>query len=636
MTIHRRDVDTRLIPTPEGERVFAHNEDEQPYRVLIEAMTEGALVLSLDGTILYCNSRFATMVGSSLQKVIGHTLPDMIAPADHARLTALLDMNAPEPARAELTLLRPGGGAMPVHISTRTMQIGDRSSICAVITDVTEVEAAMEPRLHLAAIVELSTDAIVSVNSGGVILTWNRGAERLFGYSAKEAIGQSIHLITPLEGHAGLEQSPEEVGRGVITEGLETVRIRKDGRQIDVSLALSPMRDRLGRISRTCIIYRDISVRRRAQERLQSVLESAPDAIVVANRKSRIVLVNSQAESMFGRNREQLIGRRVEILIPERHRERHQGYFRGYYRERASVASTSAVRELTGVRADGTEFPVEVTLSPVETEEDLLICASVRDVTDRYVFQETLREKNHQLEAALQAKDRFLAAMSHELRTPLTAIIGFTGILLMKIPGPINEAQQRQLGLVQSSAKHLLAIINDLLDLSRIESGNMEPNLKPVNAAEVLEEVAHTVHPLAEQNNLQLDLLAGPPSVILVTDRRLLSQILINLVSNAVKFTEKGAVRLSLESHGNNGHRAIRFVVADTGIGIRAEDQAKLFKEFSRVGEKATCREEGSGLGLYLSQRMASLLGGRITVESEYGKGSTFTLTMNSSPAAAS
>ncbi len=632
-TIHRGDVDTLLISTPEGDRVFTHNKDEKPYRVLIEAMTEGALALSPEGTILYCNSRFAAMAGVSLEKVIGASLWDLIAPADRLRAAALLEVKDSETERVELALLRYDGGTMPVHISTRAMQNGDRTGICAVITDLTEVEAAREARLHLAAIVEASTDAIVSVDSQGLILSWNRGAEKLFGYSVEEAVGQSIHLITPLEHHEELEANLERVQRGEIAEGPETVRIRKDGRRVDVSLAMSPMRDHFGHIGRACIIYRDITSRKRAQERLQGVLESVPDAIVVANRSSRIVLVNSRVETMFGYRRQQLIGQPIEILIPERYRKEHQGHFRGYV-ERPCVAAMSPLRELTGVRADGTEFPLEVTLGPVETDDDPLICSSVRDVTDRHVFQETLREKNLQLEAALEAKDRFLAAMSHELRTPLNAIIGFTGLLLMKLQGPLNEAQERQLGLVRSSARHLLAIINDLLDLSRIESGRMEPNVKPVNAAEILEEVAQTLHPLAAERNLQLEVVARQPAVTLETDRRLLSQILINLASNAVKFTQQGGVFLSLEAYGTNGRTAVRFVVKDTGIGIRLEDQARLFKEFSRVPGDASHQNEGCGLGLYLSQRMAALLGGRITVDSEYGRGSTFTLVLDPPPPA--
>jgi signal transduction histidine kinase len=228
---------------------------------------------------------------------------------------------------------------------------------------------------------------------------------------------------------------------------------------------------------------------------------------------------------------------------------------------------------------------------------------------------------------ANQAKDRFLASMSHELRTPLNAIIGFTGTLLMKLPGPLNADQEKQLRTVQTGANHLLALINDLLDLAKIESGKVELNLVATDCKEVIDEVAASLRPQAEAKGLEFTVTA-PQELTVRTDRRALSQIVINLANNAIKFTERGSVRIRAERREENGSRALEISVEDTGIGIRPEDQKKLFGAFTQVDDSANRRYEGTGLGLHLSQKLAQALEGRIELKSEYGKGSTFTLVL--------
>jgi signal transduction histidine kinase len=242
--------------------------------------------------------------------------------------------------------------------------------------------------------------------------------------------------------------------------------------------------------------------------------------------------------------------------------------------------------------------------------------------------KQALEDKAAQLSLTSRYRSEFLANMSHELRTPLNAIIGFTGTLLMKLPGPLSDEQEKQLQTIRSSAKHLLSLISDLLDLEKIESGKAELNIEPVNCQSVLEEVSTMLRPLAQNKGLTIDVKAPSQLITVRTDRRALSQILLNLTNNAIKFTDTGLVRLEIGRKQDNGRAVTQFSVTDTGVGIKPEDQPMLFQAFTQVDSSPTRRHEGTGLGLHLSQKLANLIGGSIAFRSEYGKGSTFTLAL--------
>ena len=241
--------------------------------------------------------------------------------------------------------------------------------------------------------------------------------------------------------------------------------------------------------------------------------------------------------------------------------------------------------------------------------------------------------KNLELAEASRMKSAFIANMSHELRTPLNAIIGFTGALLMKLPGPLTSDQDKQLNTIRASARHLLSLINDILDVAKIEAGKLTLSIEPVHCQELMAEVADTLRPLAQQKGLALEMELGTENqspTIIDTDRRALTQILINLLNNAIKFTEQGTVRISLAQREEDGVLVTEMSIADSGAGIKEEDQAKLFQAFSQLDSTSTRHVEGAGLGLYLCQNLANAIGGALFFNSDYGSGSTFTLALRS------
>jgi len=360
-------------------------------------------------------------------------------------------------------------------------------------------------------------------------------------------------------------------------------------------------------------------------ETYRSIVESAPDAMVVVDSDGRVVLVNAQTEELFGYTRDELLEETIERLIPLRFRERHVDHRTEYENDRR-VRPMGAGLQLLGLRKNGVEFPVEISLSPIATNGVSYTAAAIRDVTDRKRLEKELMQKNEDLVNASVAKDRFLAGMSHELRTPLNAVIGFTGTLLMKLPGPLTDEQTDQLRIVQSNARHLLSLIDDVLDLAKIESGKVELHLEPVIVQDVVDEVVESIRGSAYAKSLQLQVDVPHEAVRIVTDRRALRQIVTNLTGNAVKYTETGSIQVELLTGSSEGQTFAELRVRDTGIGIDPNDIARLFAPFERIDSATARKAGGAGLGLHLSRRFAELLGGRLECTSEPGKGSTFTL----------
>lgn len=499
--------------------------------------------------------------------------------------------------------------------------------------------------------------SIISTDPYGLIQTFNAAAERMLGYPKGEVVGRilsdEIYDATEMQ-HRAAELSlelerPVKPGfdaftaraRAGIHDTHEWTLRRKGGQWFSAVFTVTAMHDPAGEITGFMGVGSDLTERKREQEQFRLVVEGAPNGILMVDEAGLVKLVNSQTEKLFGYTRNELIGQRIEILLPESLDGQHQHHRQQFFAD-PKARAMGAGRDLSARRKDGSEFPVEIGLNPIVTAEGTAVLATVVDVTQRKRDEVALRALNQQLRLATekaQAADRikstFLATMSHELRTPLNSIIGFSGILFQELAGPLNAEQKKQLGMVRESSRHLLALVNDVLDISKIEAEQMEVSSVSFPLAESLKKAVALVSPLAEKKGLALEVEIDSCLGMMVSDQRRLEQIVINLLNNAIKFTEAGRIRLSAEAvddassvqSGGSGP-AVRLQVSDTGIGIRADQISGLFLPFQQVDDGLARSHEGTGLGLAICDRLLALMGGRISVTSELGKGSVFTVTL--------
>jgi len=348
-----------------------------------------------------------------------------------------------------------------------------------------------------------------------------------------------------------------------------------------------------------------------------ALLDSVPDAMVIADDTGTIFRSNERAEALFGYDRGELAGRPLLDLIPEELREHHRVHQGAFFQEPASRAMGAGL-ELEGRRKDGSRFPVDISLSFIPGEQGILATAAVRDITERIRMEDDLRSAREIADAASQAKSAFLSRVSHELRTPLNAILGFTQIL--QLDG-LDEDQQEGLFHISRAGRHLLQVVNEVIDISRIEANELSLSVESISLPEVVDEVISITSPEARKSGITV---AHPAEsdIFVRADRQRLRQVLLNLVSNAVKYNRPGG-RVDVSVHLEPGDVVID--VRDTGPGIEPEALPRLFTPFDRLGAEQT-KVEGTGVGLAISQRMTTAMGGRLDVASEVGVGSTFSV----------
>ena len=484
----------------------------------------------------------------------------------------------------------------------------DRETRSDMASDATERKGLEQAPRGMALFAELNPAPVLRFDHRGVVLTANPAAVAILGEEAKK--GVPLTSLLPC-------MADFDWGR-CIREGLIIAR-DATVRQQHFQFVVRGYRDLgVGHIYGT-----DVTERKRAEEALQvseerfrGFFESAPDATVVVNGDGKIVLVNLQAEELFGHPRQELVGEPVEMLIPERFRSPHPGHRAGFFAE-AVTRTMGAGLDLYGLRKDGSEFPVDIGLSPIETEEGILVSAAVRDRAERKRAEEALGRLNKELQDANRHKSEFLANLSHELRTPLNAILGGSELLSEGLFGELNEKQGEYVHDIHEGGTHLLSLINDVLDLAKVEAGRLDLHLNHFDLRSLMESSSAVVRERAATKSLEFDVIPPPEDVVIEADERKVKQIVYNLLSNAVKFTPDNG-KVVFRAH-RQGDEAI-FAVADSGPGVAEEFRERIFDEFFQ----AAGSEEGTGLGLALSKRLVELHGGRIWLESQVGQGSRF------------
>jgi PAS domain S-box-containing protein len=479
---------------------------------------------------------------------------------------------------------------------------------------VTEQLDAIAAR-HLAKVVESSDDAIVSKDLDSIVTSWNEAAERMFGYTAAEMIGKSIRKIIPADRQSEEDTVLARIRAGQAVTHFETVRQRKDGTLIPISLTVSPIYDDAGKVIGASKIARDITDRVQAAviaRRYAAVIESSDDAIITKNLNSIITSWNPAAERMFGYTEAEAVGKSVRMLIPS-HLQNEEDVVLGKIRAGEKVDHYETVRQ----RKDGSLIDISLTVSPIHDRAGNVIGASkiARDVTERMRLLAVAQE-------ASRAKDDFLAVLSHELRTPLNAIVGYSRLFRSKLLSP--EQEERGFETLERNATWLTQIVEDVLDVSRIVSGKIRLDVQPVDLPVIVDNAVSTMQPAADAKGVHLQAVIDPRVGPVSGDPDRLQQVVWNLVANAVKFTRKGGrVQVLLERESSH----IEIVVSDTGIGIKPDFLPHVFERFRQAETGPTRSAGGLGLGLAIVRHIVEMHGGSVMAASAgEGEGSTFTV----------
>ena len=594
--------------------------DPRFYVGLVESAPDATVLIDSEGRIMLANAQTERLFGYSREELVGEKVEVLIPERFRGRHSIHRDGYFGEPkvremgGGGELQGRRKDGSEFPVEISLSPLRTEGALYATAAIRDATVRRKAQD---KFRALLESAPDAMVIIDHTGRITLVNAQTERLFGYHRDALIGKTVEVLVPERyrgSHIGRrlnyfkDPKVRPMGAGVELQGR-----RKDGTEFPIEISLSPLETEEGTWATAAV--RDITDRkaaaRKAEEKFRTLLETAPDAMVIINQAGEITLVNAQTERLFGYTGEELLGKSVEFLIPERYRHNHVAVRSGYFHD-PRVRPMGAGLELWGRRKDGSEFPIEISLSPLQTEEGTWATAAVRDATERKRAAAQLERSNRDLE-------QFAYVASHDLQAPLRSIAGFSQLLQEKFRGQLGDEADEFLKHIEGSSAHMHALIQGLLAFSRV--GRQETELAPVDAEKPLAQALSQLRAMIEERKAAISHVPMPH---VLGNELELAQLFQNLIGNAIKFQPAGKPVVTISARREEGYW--RFGVTDRGIGMAAEHLDKLFKMFHRLHTREEF--EGTGIGLAICQKIVHRHGGRIWVESEPGKGSTFYFTL--------
>jgi PAS domain S-box-containing protein len=463
-------------------------------------------------------------------------------------------------------------------------------------------------------LLESAPDAIVIVDRYGSIVLVNAQTEKLFGFPRAELLGATVEKLVPErfrprhpKHRASFFSEPNVRSMG---SGLELYGLRKDGSEFPIEISLSPLETEDGTLVSSAI--RDITARKKAEERFKGLLESAPDAMVIMGRDGRIVLINAQTEKLFGYSRDELIGQWVELLVPERFREHHPAHRTGYFAN-PKVRAMGSGLELFGRRKNGSEFPIEISLSPLETEDGLLVSSAIRDITDRKVTETALKLTNRELEA-------FSYSVAHDLRGPLRGMNGFAQVLLDRYQDKLDAEGRDWLQEIVLNAKKMGDLIDGLLSLARLTRSEL--TLEQVDLSLLVREQLARLAASEPERKVELRVQEHVHAEL---DSRLARALLENLLGNAWKFTSK-VENPCIEFGTTETRGTTAFFVRDNGAGFDVAFAAKLFAPFQRL--HTVDEFPGTGIGLATVQRIVHRHRGHVWAEGAVDGGATFYFTL--------
>ena len=627
---------------------------ELRYRTLVEHLPLATYTSPVDSSLgnLYVSPQVEELLGYPATEWLGdpELLLRTVHPDDLERLLADAERlrETGEPIRAEYRYRAADGRTVWVLDETNLVRDEDGTPLWVqgFLLDITERKSAEETRARLAAIVESSDDAIMSASLDLTFTSWNRGAERLFGYTADEVLGEPITLLMPPERH----EDALALIRRVVDEQrvihLETVRVREDGSSVDIAYTYSPIRDSAGTVVGVSAIGQDVTDRKRAEAaireseaKFRAFVETTEEWVWACDDRNVNTYSNPAVERILGWAQEELISRDwLDFVIHEDRDEVAEavaaageakaGWSGLVIRWRAKDGSVrhlestatpilAADGELTGWR--GTDRDVTHRIQ-AEAERERLLAAEQDARAVAEAAQQDLAGQNERLRELDRLKDEFIALVSHELRTPLTSIRGYTELLLDGEAGELGDDQRRFLGVVDRNAHRLLHLVGDLLFLAQVEAGKLVLDVGAVDLGAVASESVEAARPQAEAKEITLTLATGPVPLV-AGDRARIAQLLDNLVSNAIKFTQEGG-RVDVRVRALAKRAVVE--VRDSGIGIPAHERQHLFERFYRTSTATERAIQGTGLGLAISKAIVDAHDGRITVTSEEDVGTAF------------